>query len=417
MRNECPLALTCPALCDILKAGMQRRFRKPRALVAIVLAAAFTAAVFLLAGCGPEGRRFDMYGYFGTYSSVVIGNYGDVADAADEAAEEIEAALADIENAVSASTETSDVYRFNAAAPGERLEISGTAYEVLEAAMKMYEETDGAYNPAVGNLVDLWGFSPRFESADYEPTEPYDRPTQSVPDEEYIEAFSDPALLDFGAVVLEETGGKYYVTKPDASVTVGGKTYTMRIDLGGIGKGYAADRCYDLLKARGLTESYVAIGTSSLRLGRSAETPDGAPEEGMWRVTITHPRGAGQYLSVYAKDTAASTSGDYERYFIEDGVRYCHIIDPFTGYPTATGYVTGSLFGRTAAEGDALTTALAVMERSEAEAFAAGLEGCKYALLYYNENTGGYELVTNMSESEYVLYDESITVTESGDVG
>ena len=79
--------------------------------------------------------------------------------------------------------------------------------------------------------------------------------------------------------------------------------------------------------------------------------------------------------------------------------------------------MTGSLFGRTAAEGDALTTALAVMERSEAEAFAAGLEGCKYALLYYNENTGGYELVTNMSESEYVLYDESITVTGSGDVG
>ena len=66
---------------------------------------------------------------------------------------------------------------------------------------------------------------------------------------------------------------------------------------------------------------------------------------GMWRVTISHPRGAGQYLSVYAKDTAASTSGDYERYFIENGVRYCHIIDPQYSFSTKIHYTLTSLTG------------------------------------------------------------------------
>lgn len=342
MRNECPLALTCPALCDILKAGMQRRFRKPRALVAIVLAAAFTAAVFLLAGCGPEGRRFDMYGYFGTYSSVVIGNYGDVADAADEAAKEIEAALADIENAVSASTETSDVYRFNAAGAGREAgnfrncvrSTRGRHENVRRNGRRLQSRRRQPRRPVgffaalrVGGLRAYGAVRPA--------------PLSRCPTKNTSKRSPTPPCSTSERSFSKRRAEKYYVTKPDASVTVGGKTYTMRIDLGGIGKGYAADRCYDLLKARGLTESYVAIGTSSLRLGRSAETPDGAPEEGMWRVTISHPRGAGQYLSVYAKDTAASTSGDYERYFIENGVRYCHIIDPFTGYPTATGYVTG----------------------------------------------------------------------------
>lgn len=371
---------------------------------AIILA----CAAFALTGCSSVARRFDMMGYFGTYSYVVVGNYNAVSDAADKAAEETEKLLSDVEKAIG-SVEGSDVVRFNAADAGERMEVSRITYEVLSIAEEMYEKTEGHYNPAVGNLVDLWGFTPRFNETDYEPTEPYDRETASVPDEEYITAFSDEDILDFGAVELSEIGGKYYVTKPSATVTAGGKTYTMNIDLGGIGKGYAADRCVEILAGYGLYKSYVSIGTSSICLAESAESAKGAPEKNMYEVALRHPRGSGEYLSVYAKNAAGSTSGDYERFFIQDGVRYSHLIDPFDGRPTDSGFVTGTVFGKSAAEGDALTTALAVTDKNAALT-AASRSGYKYAMLY--AENGGYTLYTNMAVNEYVLHDDGIEVVE-----
>lgn len=375
-----------------------------------VLAALFIGTcAFMFAGCSVTAKRFDMMGYFGTYSSVVIGNYGEVSEAADKAAEEIETLLASAEKAISSTVEGSDIARFNEAKAGERMEISRLTYEIMNIAAEMYEITDGYYNPAVGNLVDLWGFTPRFDDPDYTPTEPYDRENASVPAEEYITAFSSAEITDFGAITLSEKGGKYYIEKPTATVTVVGKTYSMNIDLGGIGKGYVADLCADIFSEYGLNKSYVSIGTSSLRLGESAETAKGAPEKNMYKVTLNHPRGSGEYLSVYAKNVAGSTSGDYERYFIQDGIRYSHLIDPFSGRPTDSGFVTGTVFGKSAAEGDALTTALAVKDKKSALTAASG-SGYKYALLYAEGD--GYTLYTNMSADKYVLFDDGIAVIE-----
>ena len=374
------------------------------AIAAIII---FAACAFSFTGCGAGAKRFDMMGYFGTYSSIVVGNYGDVSEKADECAAKAEAFIAEAENAVSANIVTSDIARFNASGIGEKTEISEIAYRVLSIAAEMYEKTGGYYNPAVGNLVDLWGFSPRFNDPDYVPSEPYDRETPSVPADEYVEAFSSADMVDFGAVELSESGNRYYIKKPDASVTVGGKTYTMNIDLGGIGKGYVADVIAAMLDEYGLDKSYVSVGTSSLYLFESAESAKSAPGKNMYEVSLAHPRGSGEYLSVYAKNTAGSTSGDYERCFISDGVRYSHLINPFDGRPTDSGFVTGSVFGKSAAEGDALTTALAVMEKSAALA-AAEKSGYKYALLY-SEN-GGYVLYTNMDDGEYALHDENVSI-------
>ncbi len=380
----------------------KRLFKHISATFAVV----FTAAcVLVFAGCSSSAKRYDMMGYFGTYSSFVVGNYNEVSENADSAAKEIEALLSAVESAIGATVDDSDVARFNAAGAGEKLEITRITYEVMSLAAEMYEKTDGYYNPAVGNLVDLWGFTPRFDDPDYAPSEPYDRPAgEPLPDEKYIEAFSSDGITDFGAVELIKDNGRYYAVKPNATVTVE-KTYSMNIDLGGIGKGYAADECAKILSKYGLKKSYVSIGTSSLYLAESEKTAKGAPNKNMYEVKLTHPRESKEYLSVYACNVAASTSGDYEKFFIYDGVRYSHLINPFDGRPTDSGFVTGSVFGESAAEGDALTTALAVMEKQAAISYASE-SGYKYALLY--EENGGYALYTNMDESEYALHDGRI---------
>jgi FAD:protein FMN transferase len=102
----------------------------------------------------------------------------------------------------------------------------------------------------------------------------------------------------------------------------------MRIDLGGIGKGYAVDRGIDILKARGITHAVVTAGGDSRILGDHMGRP--------WLVAIRHPDNPQKVVTrIPLSDSAMSTSGDYERYFDEDGVRYHHIIDPHTGHPAS----------------------------------------------------------------------------------
>ena len=360
--------------------------------MAFALAVGFSLTV--LSGCGVKAVAYDEYGYFGSLTRVVT--YEELG----EDKTKIKNVLNDVDGAISLSVEGSDVRAFNDAQPGETIEISRVGYEIFTLAMQAYALTDGAYNPAVGLLVDLWGFSPRFNDSDYAPVKPYDRERQSVPNAKYIEAFKKEEVTDFGEVKLLKEDSKYYVTKPNTSVEVDGVTYSMQIDLGGIGKGYAADKCAEIVDKR--ENYYVSVGASSLVLGANAKTPDGAPNEGSWKVTLASPRGESSYMSVFAKNVSASTSGDYERYFVQDGKRYSHIIDPSTGYPIDNGVATVSLFGATSAEGDTLTTALMVMGRNKAIDFIRNnLTGCKVAIATYEGEAG--KVYTNMSDSDFEL--------------
>lgn len=389
-------------------------------IIAAFGAAALLAAVVCFSACSRvTNKAYDMYGIFGTQSAVVAyADYGDSAQAAnfDEAVTEIEAAFNEIDRAIGLNYADSDVSRFNRANAGERLEISKITYDLLVLAKDLYVYTDGAYDPSVGLLVDLWGFSPRFNDDDYSPTKPYDRAAaDTLPEDKYIEAFR--SLVGFDDVGLESTDGKYYVTKPSRTVTVDGTEYSMNIDLGGIGKGLAADKARELLIARGITEAYASVGTSSLALLANHKSADGAPEDNMWSVSLAHPRGGSPYLSVYAKNTAASTSGDYEHVYVIDGVEYCHIIDPSTGRPITNGVATVSLFGRTAAEGDALTTALCVMGLDKALGFINGkLTDCRAAMVC-RLSDGDYGFLTNMDKAYYKLNGEDFPLVSRASDG
>ena len=139
------------------------------------------------------------------------------------------------------------------------------------------------------------------------------------------------------------------------------------VDLGGIAKGHAVDRCIDILKKRGITQAMVGAGGDSRILGDRLGEP--------WVVGIKDPRHEGRMSAVLPlMDVAVSTSGDYERYFEKDGVRYHHIIDPKTG-DSARRVASVTILGNDATTTDALSTSVFVMGPEEGLALVNRMPG------------------------------------------
>ena len=132
----------------------------------------------------------------------------------------------------------------------------------------------------------------------------------------------------------------------------------MRIDLGGIGKGHAVDRGIDVLKARGIARALVTAGGDSRIIGDRIGRP--------WLVAIRHPDNPSKVVTrIPLSDSAVSTSGDYERYFDEDGVRYHHIIDPRTGH-SASKVRSATILAPTATQTDGMSKTAFVLGAEKA---------------------------------------------------
>ena len=168
----------------------------------------------------------------------------------------------------------------------------------------------------------------------------YDFRSRQRPDEDTVEA--ERANIDYRLVILDQAAGTVSFAKEG-----------VRINLGGIAKGYVVERGVDILRHRGIENAIVTAGGDSRLLGDRRGRP--------WMVGIRDPRNDDQVaISVPLAEEAISTSGDYERFFDEDGVRYHHIIRPSTGAP-ASGVHSASVFGPDAVITDALSTSVFVM--------------------------------------------------------
>jgi thiamine biosynthesis lipoprotein len=168
----------------------------------------------------------------------------------------------------------------------------------------------------------------------------YDFTNRRRPDQETVD--NEQAFIDYRLVELNQPAG-----------TVSFLADGVRINLGGIAKGYVIERGADLLRARGIEHGIVTAGGDSRLLGDRRGRP--------WMMAVRDPRNAEQVaVSVPLENQAISTSGDFERYFEEDGVRYHHIIEPETGLP-ASGVRSATVFGPDAVLTDALSTAVFVM--------------------------------------------------------
>ncbi len=316
--------------------------------------------------------------------------------------EEITGLLTSLDSSMNIANENSYISQFNSAKAGSEIEIDYHTYQVLSIAIKMFEETDGYYNPGVYYSVDLYGFGVRSNNE----ARPYDRedPSVELPDNEYVTAFQQLGE-SFAEVSTYQRDGKYYVYKPEKTVTVKGNTYSLAMDLGGIGKGYAIDLVDGLIDEAGFEYGYFNFGSSSQAINGSLS------DDGMFELSFQNPRkflGAG-YLTTRTANVAISTSGDYILSYTIDGTRYSHIINPKTGAPIRTGIATATVLdGRegvySAAESDARTTALCAMGVEKATEYMNELteKGIKVAFLHEN-GIGWLNFYTNMEEGTYTL--------------
>ena len=319
--------------------------------------------------------------------------------------EEITGLLTSLDSSMNIANENSYISQFNAAEAGSEIQIDKDTYEVLNIAIKMFEETDGYYNPGVYYSVDLYGFGVR---VDYNERRPYDRDDYrtQLPDNEYVTAFQQLGE-SFAEVSTYQRDGKYYVYKPEKTVTVKGNTYSLAMDLGGIGKGYAIDLADRLIDEAGFEYGYFNFGSSSQAINESPSKDS----DGMFKLSFQNPRkllGAG-YLTTRTANVAISTSGDYILSYTIDGTRYSHIINPKTGAPIRTGIATATVLdGRegvySAAEADARTTALCAMGVEKATEYMNELteKGIKVAFLHEN-GIGWLDFYTNMEDGTYTL--------------
>lgn len=345
---------------------------KTRTICAIILVCILIALSGVLAACqNNEGKQFNSYQYFNTETTLVLfGNFARKADIdhAEKVWSEVKEILSSIENAISVE-EGSDIFAFNNHSGG-LLEISQHTYNILTQAKKLYEFTQGAFNPSLGLHVDLWGFSPRFSKASYEPSKDYDREDykNNIPSAEYIDGFAP--LTDFSKVTLSTSDGKYFVSKPNDKVTINGKEYTMNINLGGLGKGYATDVITDYLKKEGIKDGYISVGRSSLTVLNNAIILADAPKPTDWKVGLINPNDTTkQYGHMFLNNISLSSSGDYENYYEIGGKRYSHIIDGNTFYPVDNTITSVTVVSSSATYCDALSTALCVMGIDKAKEF------------------------------------------------
>jgi thiamine biosynthesis lipoprotein len=221
----------------------------------------------------------------------------------------------------------SDIVRLNEAAGRVAVVVSPEVLAALRTAREVGDWTDGAFDVTFGALSDLWKFD-------------HDQDNR-IPDADQVRARLP--LIDYRALRLDPAARSAYLPRPG-----------MRAHLGGIGKGYAIDRVASILRSRGLRNFMIQFGGDLYVAGRRGPRP--------WHLAIQDPRGpiGDFFAAIELSDSSFSTSGDYERFFMRDGRRYHHILNPRTGEP-AQGCRSVTIVAETATLADALSTGVFVM--------------------------------------------------------
>ena len=235
---------------------------------------------------------------------------------------------------LSTGQEDSQISRLNRE---ETMTLEGDTRALVEQALELYRETEGAFDITVYPLMQLWGF----------PTKEFHHPSQQELDAVLRSVGSDQMTYDNASGKLTLAPGQ-------------------SVDLGGIGKGYASARVMEIFREAEVTSGMVSLGGNVQCLGTR---PDGNP----WRIGIQNPAGQeGEVIAVVeVTDQAVITSGGYERFFTDPdtGEVFIHILDPRTGYPAENGLTSVSIVSSDGALADGLSTSLDIMGLAGASDF------------------------------------------------
>jgi thiamine biosynthesis lipoprotein len=310
-----------------------------------VKAVSCLAAVLLLSGCSAPQPQF-RHSTFAMGSTVEFTVEGLDEPAARAAVDEAVADLNYLEQALHA-WHAGSLGRMNSLfAVGGRFTAAAVVLPLIEQTARLSEQSGELFNPAFGELFRLWGFQSD------------DPPIGPPPSAEEIARVlaHRPRMSDLRVQGIEIESSNPHV----------------RLDFGAFAQGYAADRVIERFRERGIRNAIVNVSGDVRVIGGHADRP--------WRIGIRNPRGEGVLASVLMEgDEALVTSGDYERFFMHEGKRYHHILDPRTGYPSR-GVTSVTVLHRSAAVADAAATALMIAGVAEWRAVARRM-GVTHALL------------------------------------
>ena len=312
------------------------------------------AILTLLAGCNiVKPKAFESQDFaLGTIINQQV--YGANAE---KAAQEVSAKIKEMDALWTVNSPGGDINKLNEHAGQGYVTLEPETISILREARKISDLSGGAaFDITVGPLVKAWGIGT-------------DNP-QVLSDDVVKQLLP---LVNYRDVLVDEANNSASLQKPGQMV-----------DLGGIAKGYIGDMAVAIYKQNGITSAFANLGGNVVTVGAK---PDGSA----WKVGIQNPRGQnGEIVGVVSvTDKAVVTSGDYQRYFIKDGHRYCHIIDPHTGYPADSGLMSVTIIASSSTIADGL-----------AKAFVLGLDK-------------GMELIESYGQAEaiFITTDKKIYVT------
>lgn len=306
--------------------------------------------LLLLSGCSLPGIKKEAGSQFfamDTYMSVDV--YGENAK---EVLEKARQEITRLDDLLSTGKQASEVSKINENSGGV---LSEDTELLLEASMSLYQETNGNFDITIYPVMKLWGFADQ---------------TFQIPSKEALES----TLQKVNGSLLDYDASTHTLCMPEG----------MQIDFGGIAKGYTSQRISEIIKQNGIEHAMIDLGGNIQVVGKK---PDGSD----WRIAVKDPENTQRYLGIIStSDMAVITSGGYERYFEEEGIRYHHIIDPKTGYPAKEELLSVTIVCENGMLADGLSTSLFIM-------------GLEKSVEYWRTHKDMFEMVLYTSDRRLLI--------------
>jgi len=269
-------------------------------------------------------------------------------------------------------TELNEINRNAGIAP---VNVSDELFDMIRIGLEYSKVSNGLFDLSIGPLVDLWGIGSDHAKL---PTE--------------AEISSILKSVDYTKIVIDESNKSVYLTEKG-----------MALDLGAIAKGYIADRLKDMILEKGYESAIINLGGNVLTVG-------GKPNSDHWNIGVRDPESdAGSTMGVLKlKDNSIVSSGTYERFFIQDDVRYHHILNTETGYPEQNKMLSVSIISDLSVDGDALSTTVFLLGLEKGYAYVETLENIDAVFIMEDHSV----YVTSGLKDKFTLMGEGYELKE-----
>ena len=309
---------------------------KTQNLKLLALSLKFTLCVLsltLISGCQNHQLYKD--------KRVMMGTFVEVISPGKNAPQIVFSEFLRIDNLLSKYKPESEISQLNRTG---KIKASPDTFQIIKAAKEFYKTSDGAFDITVAPLLDLWGFTDK---------------NYKVPKDAEIKE------------TLKLVGSDKIILHEEESV-IEFKLSGMKIDLGGIAKGYALDCAVKKLKGQGIKSCLINAGGQIYGLGDKFGKP--------WKIAIRNPRNKEIVSLLKLRNRSVSTSGDYEQYFTAANKRFSHILNPKTGYPAQSQVISATVTASDGLRADALSTAIFVLGRQRGKELARKFPGVEFSI-------------------------------------